>query len=112
MVVLLAAVVLTHCLLISRTSLFIDSYKFQLNTMLAIAMTLLICPFDNLYVNILLEIFISMLLTLQVASIEVVVVVILLVVNVTVTVVLAVVSTYCLLIETIFPFKYSLKVPT
>jgi len=37
-------------------------------------MTLLICPFDNLVANILLEIFISMLITLHVTAIELVVV--------------------------------------
>ena len=34
-------------------------------------MKLLICPFDNLYIHVLLVIFIFMLLALQVASIEV-----------------------------------------
>ena len=53
-------------------------------------MTLLTCPFDSLYVYILLEIFISLLLALQVVAIEVV----LGLVNVAVTVVLVVVRTY------------------
>ena len=56
-------------------------------------MTELICPFDKLYVHILLEIFISMLLALQVVAIEVIVV------NIAVTVVLAVVRTFSLLVR-------------
>ena len=58
---------------------------------LLIAMTLLIYPFDEVYAHIPLEIFISMLLALQVVAIEVLVVV---VVNVAV----AVVCTYCFLV--------------
>ena len=59
-------------------------------------MTLLICPFDYLHVYILLKIFISLLLALQVVAIEVVVVVVVnvAVVNVAVKLVLAVVCTY------------------
>ena len=71
-------------------------------------MTLLICPFDNLYVHITPEIFASMLLALQVFATEeaavVVVAVVVVVKNlaVTVTVVvvveLVVMCTYCLLV--------------
>ena len=56
-------------------------------------MTLLICPVDNLYVHILLEIFISTLLALQVVAIGVVVV------NVAATVALVVACAYCLLVR-------------
>ena len=56
---------------------------------IAIAVTLLICPFDNLYFHKLLESFMPMLLALQVVAIELVVVAV--VINVAVTVVLAVV---------------------
>jgi len=58
-------------------------------------MTLLIFPFDSLYVHILLEIFIPMLLALQVVPIEVVVAV----GSVAVTVALAIVCIYCLLVR-------------
>jgi len=54
-------------------------------------MKLLVCPFDNLYVHILLEIFILMLLALEVVAIVAVVVVIVVVV---VNVALAVACTY------------------
>ena len=52
----------------------IKSWKFKLNKLaLALAMTLLICPFNSQYVYLPLEIFISMLLALQVVGIEIVV---------------------------------------
>ena len=61
-------------------------------------MTLLICPFDNLYGRMLLEISISMLLALQIIAKKVVVVVVV-VANGVLTVALAVVRTYCLLVR-------------
>ena len=62
-------------------------YLFK-STQLVIAMPLLICPFDNLCVHLLLEIFISVFFALQVVVIEVVVIVTVTVVNVGVMAVL------------------------
>ena len=80
---------------------------------LAIAVTMSICPFDNLYIHILLETVALMLSILQVVAIEIVVGAIVTVVEELVivkgVVVLVLVHTYCLLVKLIFPFKFSLR---
>ena len=71
---LVAAVVLTYCLSVSRTTL--SSGRESLNLIqLAIAMALFICPFDNLYIVMFLETFISILLALKVVEVIAVLVV-------------------------------------
>ena len=65
-------------------------------------MTLPICPFDNLHIRILHEIFILIILALKVVAIEVVggvVVVAVVELNVELIVVLVVACTYCLLVR-------------
>ena len=81
--------------MVSRTSFSSSPESFNL-IQLAIVMLLRICPFDNLYVHILIEIFVSMLLALEVVAIEVVVAV---VVNAAVKVLLVVMCTDYLLVR-------------
>ena len=66
---------LIYCLLISLTCLSSSAGSFNL-IQLEIAMTLLICRFDNLCVYIRLKIFTSLLFALQVVAIEAVVAVV------------------------------------
>ena len=62
-VVIFAVVVSIYCLLLVKKNISSSPGGYNL-TQLATAVTLLICPFDSLYIHILLEIFISMLSTL------------------------------------------------
>ena len=95
-VVLLASVVLTYCRLVNKISVSLSPGRLN-SIKLAIPMTLLICPFDNLYVYILLEISSSMLLALQVIAMDVVIVIV--VVNVRIILVLAEMCIYSLLVR-------------